>query len=266
MLLNTIKHLLPRAKAWVLTRQDKLLTQFFTGLSVALGDIRDYIDFVVFQLNPGTTDQLEEWEKQFGLIPANLTEQQRRTRLENRWSDAGGLGLYTIQNALQAAGFDVYVHNYWEPIDNGFLISGDPEPVIRVPFDYLNDGTDGVFTVDGSDLMTDGGEASQDGGTDTPIGYPLVNNILAAGVLGDGDSDMYDGGETAQDGTILNVFVKKSYPMPTDPDTFRYYFYISGQTFPEPAVIPAGRMTEFETLCLKLKPAHMWAGIIISYS
>lgn len=272
--LATYKHLLPNARAWRIT-VDKALRQFFQGLTSLPGDSRDFFDEAYSDINPQTTRELTAWELQFALPNSDLTEQQRRDRLDATWKALGGQDPRYIQDTLQAAGFDVYVHEWWEPIGgrpNGGSINRDVTPVARDPLDFLNDGSDAAKTflmVDGASDAQDGDTVAQDGSTDAPPGYPLVNKILiatASAGWSDGATEMQDGGTEAQDGDAVVVYSQKQYTIPNDSTKFPFFLYIGGATFPDLASIPQTRRDEFEDLCLKICPTEQWLGILVSYA
>ena len=157
------EHLLPKARAFH-TFSGKRLTQLFEGLVSLPEDARKYFDDVYLDVFPQTTRELDAWEEQFGLPDTGLTEQQRRDRVEAAWKALGGQDPRYIQDTLQAAGFDVYVHEWWDP-DNIFhpgyemcagatnAVAGNPNaiagagetpdvirsPVARAPRTYLSD-------------------------------------------------------------------------------------------------------------------------------
>lgn len=269
--LRIFKHLLPRARAWRITIE-KALRQFFEGLTGLPDDIRTFLDTVWSDLDPAQTRQLDSWETQFALRATGLTEQERRDRLDGAWKALGGQDPQYIQETLQAAGFDVYVHEWWEPIvgRSGGSVDGDVVPVARNPFDFLDDGTGGIpfLMVDGAADAQDGDSVSQDGATGTPVGYPLVNKIIepSTTLAGDGSSEMLDGGQLAQDGGILDSYPLKIYQIPADPTKYPFFLYIGGEVFPGQANIQAGRRDEFEDLCLKICPTEQWLGILVNYS
>ena len=255
-------HLLPNARAWRLT-VNKKLRQFFDGLSGIESDVKSYIDDIWLDIFPSTTRELEAWEFQWGLPPAVLTDQARRDRVDAAWNSLGGQSPRYIQDTLQANGFDIYVHEWWElPIVGA--------PVVRNPLLYLDDGTVGIpFTMyDGAADAQDGDTASQDGGTATPVGYPLVNKILIATnrFIGDGSSMMYDGAADAQDGDVVVLYSNKQYVIPTDSAKWPFFLYIGDVNFPDLASLPESRRDEFEDLCLKICPTEQWLGILVTYS
>jgi hypothetical protein len=268
--LRVYKHLLPTGKAWRLTI-DKTLRQFFEGLTGLPEDSRQFFDEIWRDLDPQTTRALEEFEQQFALETTGLTEQERRDRLDGAWKALGGQDPRYIEDTLRAAGFDVYVHEWWVPIPGrpgGGSINGDVSPVARNPNDYLYDGSQGsqYLMYDGGDDSQDGDDVSQDGGTSQPLGYPLVNKLLFLPTVSDGSSQMQDGGADAQDGGVIGTYTPLQYILPTDPAKFPYFLYIGGQNFPDLASIPLARRDEFEKLCLKICPLEQWLGILVNYS
>lgn len=268
MFFRIFQHVLPNAKAWRII-VDKKLRQFFEGLTGIGEDSRGFFDTVWLDIFPKFTRDIPAWERQFGLADTLTDEQERRDRLDATWSALGGQDPRYIQDTLQAAGFDVYVHEWWTP--------GTEPPVgtkaaatARSPFDYLNDGTGSLsfLSVDGAADMQDGDAIAQDGAADQPTGYALVNKLLTPSTVtvGDGSSAMMDGGTAAQDGGTLTTYSEKEYPIPVDPANFPYFLYIGGQTFPNHSVVDASRRNEFETLCLKICPTQQWLGILVDYS
>lgn len=272
MFLRIFQHLLPRARAWCITI-DKELRQFFDGLASGLGDpTKLFIDQVWEDLDPQKTRELDAWEKQFGLITAVLTDQERRNRLDAAWKAKGGQDPRYIEDTLQAAGFSVYVHEWWVPGSEptiGVLDAATP----RNPLLYLNDNIQPIQYIsnDGGLDMQDGDTLAQDGASVQPTGYPLVNKILIfdPDYINDGSLDMQDGDDDAQDGFIVSgddVYNPKQYVIPLDVDSRSYFLYIGGEIFPDHAIITASRRNEFETLCLKICPAQQWLGILVDYS
>lgn len=231
--LNIIKHLLPNARAWKLT-PDKFLRKFFVGLS-GLGDlIKAFFDEIFSDIDPQQTRELDAWENQFALVDAGLTEQERRDRLAATWQAVGGQDPRYIQDTLQAAGFDVYIHEWWVPGTEPAIDS----PAAATPRDpLLILGGTIVYIVECNEAVAECGEAlAECGNTLSPPGYLLVN----------------------KDGT--------TYTVPSAPAEWPYILYISGATFPNTATVDANRKDEFEDLCLKICPAQQWLGIIVSYT
>ena len=268
--LSVFKHLLPHAKAWRLVI-DRALRQLFVGLADAPQDVQDYQDGVWFDYRPQETTKLQQWEDQFALMRYGLTEQERRDRLDGTWKALGGQSPRYIQDTLQAAGFDVFVHEWWEPSvehPTGGSVNGDVVPVARNPFLYLWDGVSPrQFVGCGHDLAFCGGDDLFANSSDSPPGYPLVNKIVTAvTATGCGHDLLFCGGDGAAAGAGELTYLRKQYIIPADPTKYPFFLYIGGQTFPEQANGPAARRDEFEDLCLKICPTEQWLGILVSYS
>ncbi len=251
MFFRIFQHLLPNARAWRITA-NKQLRQFFEGLTGTGDDVKTYFDDIYNDIDPQKTRQLDEWENQFNLPNTGLTTQERRDRLEATWKLPGGQDPHYIQTTLQAAGFPVYVHEWWEPITSpnrptGGSVNNDVTPVTRDPFAVLSDGTVGSFTAQDNDSDTqDNDQTAQDGASLTNVGYPLVNKIFIEISPG--------------------VFERKNYLIPVDPLKWPYFLYIGGQVFGTSVNIPQTRRDEFEDLCLKICPMEQWLGILVTYS
>lgn len=256
-----IQHLLPNAKAWNLTAL-KQLRQFFEGLTGIGDDVRSFFDFIWLDIFPDTTRELDAWENQFGLPNTLSDEQERRDRLDATWKAVGGQSPRYLQDTLQAAGFDVYIHEWWD------LPRTEP-PTLRNPLTYLNDGSGTIQYVmnDGALEANDGHLEANDGASLGPTGFVLVNDVFdsSSAPIGDGSLLMNDGAAEANDGHQTVTFAPKQYVIPADSTKWPYFLYIGGQTFPDHAIVPASRRNEFETLCLKICPAQQWLGMLITY-
>lgn len=257
-MIDLFKHLLPRAKAFSITI-DKRLRQLFEGLSESFDDAREFLDLVYFDLYPETTRHLTQWESQFGVLKGDLTEAERRTRLAGLWAARGGQDPRYIQDTLQGAGFDVYVHEWWE------LPAGNP-PVARNPFTVLGGNPYGANdpTMEAGNLGAEAGNYLQG------VGSMLVNKLYDASVnltCLAGEAVMEAGNPGAEAGNNSGlIFNRRNYPIPSDPDLWPYIMYIGGETFGDVALVSAGRQEEFEDLCLKICPAHLWIGLLINFT
>lgn len=270
--LRLFQHLLPSGRAWRIT-VEKRLRQFFAGLTVIPEGVKENADSIFEDVFPDTTSKLSDWEEQFGMQNAVSTEAERRERLAATWRQLyGGQSPRYIQDTLQAAGFDVYVHEWWEPVAGrpcGGSVDGNATPVARDPFTYLWDGvTDRAFVGCGHDLLYCGGDRAFSNSQDDPPGYVLVNKVKVTEQLpiGCGNDLLYCGGLQAACGAETLTFPFKTYQIPSDPDGFPYFLYIGGENFPDQAVVQGARREEFERLCLRICPAQQWLGILVTYS
>jgi hypothetical protein len=351
MFFNVFKHVLPRARAWRLTI-DKQLRQFFEGLAPVGDDAKEYYDGIYQDIDPQTTRCIGLWEKEFALPDTGMTEQERRDRLDSAWKALGGQSPRYIQDTLQNAGFDVYIHEWWWPevpliitvsgtgtavdgdynffgifegrpqwqkadtlgditysmlfnawrvenLDNGeyFLhpdnttelppktgwgIGSDSSPAptleyndplsARNPLLYLRRGQNLVtYVIECGEALAECGEATAEcGETLEPVGYPLVNKFIQTKTDTRslcGESEMECGELSAECGDFLTISnAPKEYIVSGDPDTFPYYLYFGGETFPDVVTIDSKRRDEFESLCLKICPCQQWLGMLINYS
>lgn len=265
MFLNIFKHLLPNARAWRIT-VDKTLREFFTGLSGLGSDIKEFFDLIWTDIDPQQTRQLPEWENQFGLRDTGLSEQERRDRLEATWAALGGQSPRYIQDTLQANGFDVYVHDWWsvDYYDNLFGFAEDPD---AFGFGSVSDPSIGGYFYsitkqvcriphDAHALLV------------SPA-YPLVNKIVSterAYTVLAGEAVAQAGEPAAVAGNYTDYSeTERRYTVPIDSTAWSYFWYVGGETFGTFASVSATRKDEFESLCLKLGPAHLWIGVFVNY-
>ncbi len=293
MFFRIFQHLLPASRAWNITPV-KFLRDFFTGLTGLGSDSKTFIDEIWEDIDPEVTRQLDEWEKQFGLLDTLPVEQDRRDRLAGAWQALGDQDPRYIQDVLQANGFQVFLHEFWElprttppTVRNPLLVlrqgvvqdfaSQDGDPNMQDGDPLAQDGgqvdasTAPIFRSvanDGGADMQDGDPLAQDGGILDLPGYPLVNKLFVpfTSSIGDGSIQMQDGGAEAMDGFSLTAYNEKSYIIPTDSAFWPYFLYIGGVTYPDLAQVSNARKNEFESLCLKLAPSQQWLGILVEYT
>ncbi len=240
-MINTFKHLLPTGRAWTLT-VEKTLRKFFDALAPETEKPREFADDIFLDIFPATTRNLSAWENQFGLFNNKLSEAQRRTRLEVAWRDVGGQSPAYIQAQLQANGFNVFIHEWWVPgTEPAVGVHGTP--TVRNPLSVLNPRyLLVVLGVDCGEELAACGEELAACGEELAgsVGYPLVNKFVY-------DSDII------------------GYTVPSDPTKWPFFMYVGGPNFGDIAEVPAIRRFEFEALLLKIRPAHLWIGVIVRY-
>lgn len=239
-MINIFKHLLPTGRAWTLT-VEKTLRKFFEALAPETEKPREFADNIFLDIFPSTTRNLSEWENQFGIFNNKLSDAQRRTRLEAAWRDVGGQSPAYIQGQLQANGFNVFVHDWWVPgtepaVDvHGVPTARNPNSVLNPQYLLVVPGVDC-----GEALAACGEEFAECGNYSGGVGYPLVNKFVY-------DSDII------------------GYTVPSDPTKWPFFMYVGGPNFGDIAEVPAVRRFEFEALLLKIRPAHLWIGVIVRY-
>jgi len=423
MFLRIYQHLLPKGRAWSII-VEKRLRQFFQGLTPVWDNIKESALNIYRDLFVDSTRALEEWEDQFGQVQELNTEEKRLERLRSLWKASGGQSPRYLQDVLQEAGFNVFIHEWWQPVEvraidynwssagqladwnfirynetisnsiltlestdidpqlqlktvgtnlpfsgeifntveirwdsseyqifSSLLLFGtgtnpnfspdrrirfgfidDPEatttgpdsegfyttvidmstrsdwtgdegditrirfdfggdivgtinnidyirtnavptgqpPVPRNPLLYLADNrADVIYTTECGEPLAECGEPTAAcGETLTPPGYALVNKITEARVAGvDCGEPLAECGEPlAECGEVLGFsFVPREYNIPIDSDTWSYFLYFGGETFPETATVDVTRRDEFERLLLKNSPLEQWLGVLVDY-
>jgi hypothetical protein len=230
---------------------EKALRNFFIGLAESFAPIRAFIDSVWLKIWPDTTDELAALEDQFGL-PTAVAEADRRANIDAAWKAQGGQSPYYLQSVVQAAGFDLYIHEPWAPALQLSVTCGDADVVCGGgypcgeqaylgdlaaidPNSYLSPGTFGAFFC-GDPAVT--------------CGDPEV--VCSYGAEGQGYLV-----NKSSDG-------RPQPPLPQDPDAWPHFLYWGAETFPVPAEVPAERMAELERLLLQICPAHVWLGLLVT--
>lgn len=263
--MSLFEHLLPHGRAWRINK-NKPLRQFFDALSVDFAGLYDSIWLDIF---PKTTNSINQWEYLFNVFAGALTEQQRRDRLSGLWQAVGGQDPVYLQRTLRANGFDIYIHEWWEPSSHPAV--NDPTPATpRNPIDNLRqDSRKVIGVVDCGESTVQCGESVALCGESKPwVGYALVNGIYESveAYVQCGEMSAQCGEPLAQCRNILGYVSRvKKYTIPANSEYWPYFLYICGETFGEPASIPASRRNEFEELCLRICPAQQWLGLIVKY-
>jgi hypothetical protein len=232
-MLNLFQHLLPRALAWSVVAPTRLRA-YLVGLSGLPADVRTFVDLVLLDCFAATTRELALYEKQFA-IPPGGSEAARRGKLAAAWAIQGRQSPDYLQRAIQAAGFtNVFVHEWWE--------SGPPY-VARDPRDYALQPSIGFYQCESVNPWEC---------FDPAPGQPLAphcDDTL-------GNDPLYF--------VNLDLSRRAPPPIPSDPDTWPYFLYFSGETFPELASIPASRYAELKELIAQLIPYQQWVVLLVS--
>ena len=224
--LSLFKHLLPKGRAWALLA-GKTITKFFDALKVIIEDARGYFDTVYDSRFPAFTDSISEWLSEFNLISSG-DEAIDRQSLAGAWRLNEYQSPKVIQDTLQAAGFDLYVYEWW--------LDGSNPPIPKNPFQYLG----------GSIFYT-----TRCGGSSARCGNPEAR-------CGNGD-------EANGDVLVNKTGLPQVNIIPQDQDKWPYFMYIGSANFPVQADIPAARKNELETLLLKICPSEQWIGLMINF-
>lgn len=251
--LRQLRHLLPDALAWRTkgadwvigddvvigddiviggaTSDSATLWRFLRGLCVAPEAAVAYVDDVFEDALPSTTRQLADWEAQFGLPPA-ANEDARRLQLAAAWSATGGQSPHYLQSVVQAAGFPLYVHEWW---------SSGPPYVARDPRNYTD-----------QPLI---GDSQCSALTSQPQCSALASQPQCSAFLAN------------EPGYLVNRDLTRRAPppVPADPSKWRHFMYLGAATFPNRVSVPSARRAELERLVLKLRPSQLWVVMLVDY-
>lgn len=226
-LADTLRLLLPRARAWRAAFGSRVRA-YLDGLAGEGDAVRTFADEVLEDIYPATTRYPELWERQFGL-PSTGSDAVRRARIAAEWAATGGQSPDYLQGVVQAAGFDLWIHDWWSS-GPGPYVARDPRDYTIVPL---------VGTIQCGEALAQCGE---------PIA--LCNAFLAN-----------------DPGYLVNLALNSAAPppVPADPDTWPFFIYWGGETFGTNAEILSSRRAELERLLLKLCPAHCWIVVMADY-
>ena len=269
-LFNSIRHLLPTGRAWAINTPGKNLYKFFQSLGDAADEAKNYADLRYLDYYSQTTTKLSDWETEFALPAVGLAEQERRDRLLAARQALGGQDPYYIQKTLRARGFDVYVHEWWDPADElevnvqGQIPPRSPLAVLRQEY------TGAVVGIDcGEPLAQCGEPTALCGNTADPRGYPLVNKVYRSvpAVQPQCGEQLAQCGEPTALCGYYNGFRDEQVPytVPDDAAYWPYFIYIGGETFGDLAQVEPSRQDELENLCLKICPSQLWIGMLVEY-
>lgn len=235
-MINLVRRLLPRSRAFRLA-VGSTIERFFRGWASLPEAIRDDADLLVDDVRPDRTRLLVEFEAQFGLSGRG-TESERRMALAAAWKATGGQSPRYLQDVLQAAGFEVWVHEWWDGPDVAPRTPRDPRlyvlPVLEGTVQCRDDSSPTQVCARADDAP----------------GQPQANDWLAADPL--------------YFNNLLGTPMKPP-PVPDDPATWPYFVYVGGRFFPSHAQVPLERREEFRELLLRLFPADLWIVTLVDY-
>lgn len=203
----------------------RTIDRFFHALAAPFVAARSFVDGVYGDLFAADTRELTRWELQFGLTRAVATA-DRRSNVDAAWRATGGQSPRYLQDIVQSAGFDVYLHEWWQT----------PIPYDPRAYTIL---AASIGTVQCGEPLAQCGEPSAlcDGSVAVDVGY-LVNGGLST---------------------------QAPPAVPSNPATWPYFLYWGGETFGARAEVLNARRQEFERLLLKLCPAEQWLVTMVDY-
>jgi len=236
------KNLFPKGAAWSFTKD-------FTLLLNAIGKNYEQIvasgESAAFITDAFKTTLLDEMLFEYGISKNDLLDEKtQRDRLFAIQTALGAQGPDYLQDRLQAAGFNLYVHQV-SVVGTPAAIFGEPEAVFGEP-DFVFGDAARVFSP--SELLA--------------VGYYLIFGEPEA-VFGEpGMIFGQRGGDLIVNGSEYDDMID----IDLVPNNYNHFiFYIGGPFFGEFAQVPSSREDELERLILKYKPLHSWAGLFVNY-
>jgi hypothetical protein len=254
---QTIDAIWPEGSIWE-PAPDLCLDNFLNGIADNWETVRAFLDTLDNVRDPATTTLLEDLEREFGVFTnTSITEEQRRLQLKPLVYQRSSNGsVDAMQSALDAAGFDVQVHENSPAVDPAIFL-------------------DQVFQ-----MVAEGGNAYA--GRDDAFASRFGGDLLVNGDLFNTKRQFtaVSGNVYAGDGTTAGEYSglereEVVYKVPTDPGDWPLVFFVGGDatrdgsgalTDIELADVPTEQESEFKRIILRAKPMHSWAGLIISYT
>jgi uncharacterized protein YmfQ (DUF2313 family) len=259
--------LMPTGAIWR-PKENGYFDKLLDGFSSCFDFIKTFLDTLSEIRNPETTTMLSDLEREYGKsVNANLTEETRRMQLAaQKYSKLRNGSIDHLQSELDAAGFDVLVHENSPAVDPAIFLDqafqmvadGDNAyaghiPLGGPPSDAFAGRLGGELLVNGAQIFLSAAYLMQAGGT---FGYAGLDDAVA------GRYDYF----------TQSLF---QYDIPTDPNDWPLVFFVGGAatrdgtgalTDIQTGFVPSTKEGEFKNIILKAKPAHSWAGLIITFT
>lgn len=262
--------LLPSGEAWRIANPAKNLSKYWAAISAEYSELQAFANrALVDQVDPVKTDDLlEEYESMWGLSPLGLTDKQRREQLVGTIFAIGGQSPRYLSDVLRVLldNPNITVYDWWE--------DETTSPVTpRNPFEYI--------TFEQVSKMWGGGNpdtlhsmAWGDGSvwgediTDLFPAKPFKNYLQKT--ITDGNAAWGDGGMWGDerlwgqyDG-FRNV-ITDDFQVPTDPITWKSYWYLCGANFGDIILIPRAQERILKEALDKYFPAQLWGVTFLAY-
>lgn len=241
---RVIQHLLPTGQAWR-TTIEKNLRRFLQGLAEWPVAVVEFSDAAFEDIFPDTTRELPKWQEQFALV-ASDDEATDRLALDAAWKATGGQSPGYLQSVLQAAGFDLYVHEWTAD-------TAPPYTGTRNPLLYINQPLIGEYQCCDDD---DSNQVACFDGPDQARCNAFVSNETHYLVNKD-----------------LTHRPPPRMPETNDDGLWEGVMYIGPEVFPADetpldgwAEIPITRREELERLLLQLRPLNLWIVLLIDWT
>lgn len=256
-----LKKALPKGAAWIPIPQGEYdLT--LEAMSDIICLIANRLQESRYTRNAQLTNILTDLEREYGVLANKLlSEQERRDFLEGKINKSPGAGTADdLQDALDAAGFDLQVHKNDPAVD----------PAIFLLQNFQ---------------MVAGGDNAYAGRPDAYAGLLggelLVNTFIFdqfnAYEMQAGGSVAYAGRDEAVAGYFNSLSrIPIEYTIPTSSDNWPFVFFVGGDATRDPVtneltnieqgMVQSTREEELKRIIMSIKPLFTWCGLIITYT
>jgi hypothetical protein len=236
--------------------------ELLEGIAENTEDVRAVLESLAFIRDALRTPILSDLEKEYGITGTNgLSEDDRRQRLLATIvsRDSNGTAEF-MEDALRAAGFDVYVHVNNPPVDPTLFIN-DQYVTIFGNETAIFGRSDAIF----------GGAAEGELVVNGDVFYhPSAYSAVFGGQFAVfGNQYAYFGAIDA----IENIPIE--YEVPADSGYWGLFFFVGGQATRNGttgeletidfAQVPIERREELRRLIVKYKPMYSWGGLIVEF-
>lgn len=257
LLKKAIDAVWPRGSAWA-QKVGGGMEGLLLGIADSLELVRAKLATLADIRSPGLTEQFDELEIDFGIIPdSSLTDAERQGRLNARINAEQVAGTRDgMERKLQGSGFDLFVYSN-DPAVNPLLFTSGSRMVAGglTAFAGEPEAVAGSVAVN---LLVNGAFF------DTIPTWGMVAGGLAA-FAGEPEA------VAEQAGTEEIPF---EYDVPADAADWPLVFFVGGVATHdgsgalvaiETVLVPASRRAELEETVLRLKPLHSWAVMVVNY-
>ncbi len=168
---------MPPGSVWT-PEEAKAFDQLLDGMAENSEVVRAFLADLAQIRRPSKTTLLDDLEKEFGIVKnENSSDAERRAQIAAiKFSKGGNGDKDFLESALQAAGFDVQVHENTEPVDPGLLLDSEEYATAghddNLAVDLISDDWPLVFFVGGDATLNGGGEI-----TDLQYGFINVDSV-----------------------------------------------------------------------------------------
>ena len=258
MLKRVLDALWPRGSAWM-QKVGGGMEGLLLGIADTFDTVRDKLATLADVRNATRTEQLDELEIDFGILPDSaLSDAIRRARLDSRINTSSTAGTRDrLEREIRAAGFDLYVYANSpavNPAQFGSIyraVAGNPKIVAGNP-----QAIAGIFN---ANLLVNGAQERT----------VSVWRMVAGG------AKAFAGNPQALAGRVGITTLLRTYAMPVDSTAWPFIFFVGGiathnvsgeLTSIAIAEVPDDRRAELEETVLRLKGTYTWAVMVVHYT